>query len=58
MDLDSWRRVAGGGAGAVWSAGAWIETGSGEAVEVASDAVGRVTVGPDSRVRLVRAGGG
>lgn len=58
VDLDSWRRVAGGGAGAVWSAGAWIETGSGEAVEVASDAVGRVTVGPDSRVRLVRAGAG
>jgi len=60
VDLDSWRRVAGSGgkSGAVWSAGAWIETGAGEAVEVASDAVGRVTVGPDSRVRLVRAGEG
>lgn len=47
----AWERSS----GAAWRVGRWIETGAGERVQVASD-IGRVTVGPGSRVRLVRAG--
>ncbi|HZW09882.1 MAG TPA: hypothetical protein VFF69_08255 [Phycisphaerales bacterium] len=47
----AWERAAGG----VWSVGQWVRTEAAEHVEVASD-IGRVTIGPDSRVRLVRAG--
>jgi hypothetical protein len=46
----AWTRAAGGD----WAVGEWLRTGAAEHVEVASD-IGRVTVGPGSRVRLVRA---
>ncbi|MCC7389027.1 MAG: hypothetical protein IT431_09700 [Phycisphaerales bacterium] len=46
----AWER-AGGGA---WRVGVWVETGSGTQ-EFAATSVGRVTVGPGSRVRLVAA---
>lgn len=46
----AWTRATGG----AWAVGEWVETAGGETVEVASD-IGRVTVGPGSRVRLVRA---
>lgn len=49
-DGPAWER-AGGGA---WRVGAWVETGSGTE-EFAAASVGRVTVGPGSRVRLLAA---
>lgn len=45
-----WTKATGGG----WAVGSWLETARAERVEVASD-IGRVTVGPGSRVRLKRA---
>lgn len=46
-----WRRGSGGS----WGVGVWVETGE-ESEEFTAEAVGRVTVRPGSRVRLLSAG--
>ena len=47
----TWTRAS----GATWPVGHWIDTGAGEEQLVAAE-IGRVTVGPGSRVRLLRTG--
>lgn len=50
-EATTWKRAS----GATWRVGHWIDTGAGQEQLVAAE-IGRVTVGPGSRVRLLRTG--